>query len=639
LLWFQAVGVALFSCSAPRRELSGPLPTHEGHEVREVRSTWPSRDTGAIFRIREVDEDGGVNDVPAGGGVVDINSRLHVSIDKDRLRARLRREYGLESFTQGDLELLFALQEGAEQGLQSLSRLSPAMKSFTAAVSVGPPSDEDVAALQAGLAQAASVGADLLSRALDGDLAGTSLAGRIERRLLDAGVVSVEEQYFICFDECAREADSLRRALDAQLEEQAVFVQLGAWALAGSRPRPLNLPGFDTYPEGEFFRVERWRVAPSPDQVRLIEELRAVASDLNRDDARLGELVRNLAHSTARGLFALVNECVAEIRSDLIGLDAEGDRILEVIRRRIGELQLELERYATLVSTRIAKYLDGDFLEGRSIGELLQALRSDYEEIRRATESLVTNLRGLLDPDAILDPGNGDPDALERVQDLVEGLEACLGELEEEVRALAGQLASLFGIQLSASRINTAALEFGDRVLRHDIRSLPETSVLDLKFTGVRAENDSVLFKLGTGRVDPETGQPLEAVRQLQAVYVDLFRVLVHFDTSVNLIFADPNGSAAISSRFQFAPAYSILLKVGRRDSPLYNRLIDAGVGLNLALLDFDGDDNPELGVGGVVSILRDILQAGYGYNLNDDRWYGFFGLGLPLGAIQSALD
>ncbi len=598
-----------------------------------------SEDGGAIFRIREVDEDGGKHELAAGGGVVDLNSRLHIRLDKDLLRERLREEYGLESFSQDDLELLRTLQQGAEEGLQSLTRLRGAMSAFTAAATSGPPSPQDVQNLQAGLASAASVGAGLLTRALDGHLADTGLAGRIERRLAEGGVLSVEEQYYICFDECAREAATLRRALDAQLADQAIFVQLGAWAISGSRPSPLHLPGFDTYPEGEYYRVERWRVAPSSEQVRLIEELDRVARGLNESDVQLTEVVRSLAHSTATGMLSLVNECVAEIRGDLDGLEAEGERIVEALRRRIDELQAEVQAYGILVATRVTKYLDEAYIERLDLGELLGVLHEDYVAIRRGTEELIAKSRVLLDSTSILVPDNDDPDALQRIETLFESIRGCVGKFEDQVQALATQLASLFGLQLSAERINTEALEFGDEVLRHDIRSLPDETVLDLKFTGVRAENDSVLFKLGTGRVDPETGQAREAVRQLQALYVDLFQVLVHFDTSVNLIFADPNGSAGLSNRFQFAPAYSVLLKWGSRDHPLYNRLIDAGIGLNLAILDFDSDDNPELGVGVVVSLIRDILQAGYGYNLNDDRWYGFFGIGLPLSAIQNALN
>ena len=51
--------------------------------------------------------------------------------------------------------------------------------------------------------------------------------------------------------------------------------------------------------------------------------------------------------------------------------------------------------------------------------------------------------------------------------------------------------------------------------------------------------------------------------------------------------------------------------------------MVDLGVGLNLAALDFDKDDTPELGVGLVISAFRDILQAGVGYDVGEAQTYG----------------
>lgn len=628
-------------CKGPRRDLVSPPA------IRVDRSTQAAVADAPVLRLREEDEDGGVWEVGVRAGVVDINSRLHVAVDKDALRGRLREEYGLESFSQEDLDLLWTLQRGAEDGLRCLTRLRDAMTRFTALT--GAPTGEDVRLLQEGIASAATAGAGVLYQALapGGELEHSALASRLESRLESEialraarnSALSIEETYFLCFDECAREAERLRDALDAQLTEQAIFVQLGAWTLSGGRPTPVHLQGFDAYPEGPYYRVERWNVAPSEHQVRLIEELDQLARSIEGGELESGEFLRSFARSTASGLLEVTNLCVEEIRLDLLAIAGEGERIARAFHERVLRLQVSMRQYGLLIVTKTAKYLDEDYLAGMSLSELLRTLQSDYDEIRRATEDLVDEIRLLGDPDSILQPGSDDPDLEQRVNELLASIQECRVKLEGQVRALAANLAGMFGIQLSAERINAAALEFGEKVLRHDIRTLPEETVLDLKFTGARAENDSVLFKLGTGRVDPATGQAKEAVRQLQAVYVDLFQVLVHFDTSANLIFADPNGTANLSSRWQFAPAYSVLLKWGSRDRPLYNRLIDAGVGINIAILDFDGDDNPELGVGGVVAILRDILQAGYGYNISEDLWYGFFGIGLPLSAIQNALN
>jgi hypothetical protein len=126
-------------------------------------------------------------------------------------------------------------------------------------------------------------------------------------------------------------------------------------------------------------------------------------------------------------------------------------------------------------------------------------------------------------------------------------------------------------------------------------------------------------------------GQANRGERVVEARDVELEQVLPHLETAVGLIFANPNGDAALTGEYQAAPSYSVLYKWGSRDSQLWNKLLDCGFGLNLCALDLDKDDTPELGIGAVVSAVHNYLQAGYGYDPFEDRWYWFFGVNLPL--------
>ena len=63
-----------------------------------------------------------------------------------------------------------------------------------------------------------------------------------------------------------------------------------------------------------------------------------------------------------------------------------------------------------------------------------------------------------------------------------------------------------------------------------------------------------------------------------------------------------------------------------------HTNVLDCGVGLNLAALDFNHDDSQELGIGVVLSgLLENLMQVGYGYNVKAGVPYAFFGLRLPL--------
>lgn len=86
------------------------------------------------------------------------------------------------------------------------------------------------------------------------------------------------------------------------------------------------------------------------------------------------------------------------------------------------------------------------------------------------------------------------------------------------------------------------------------------------------------------------------------------------------------------------APSASLTLHYHRRTGNgaasdpfwnIWNDVIDPGLGLNVAALNFE--DGTEIGVGGHVSLLHDVLKVGYGYNLTADREprYWYFGIGV----------
>jgi hypothetical protein len=178
------------------------------------------------------------------------------------------------------------------------------------------------------------------------------------------------------------------------------------------------------------------------------------------------------------------------------------------------------------------------------------------------------------------------------------------------------------------TNLNAATLEFGDKVKRFELADLPGTSQLDLELTGPRADGDEVVIKLGVQRGTASPPQDLE-VEQLR-----LRRILVHVETSAGLVFANrPRQPSDKGDKvpFQAAPAYSAFLKKGWRGCALWNNVLTPGLGISVAALDFDLDGVPEVGMGAALSILRDWLQGGIGYNVAARRWYGFVGVGLPL--------
>ena len=156
------------------------------------------------------------------------------------------------------------------------------------------------------------------------------------------------------------------------------------------------------------------------------------------------------------------------------------------------------------------------------------------------------------------------------------------------------------------------------------LSQLPSTVSIPLIGTGRRDAGDHFTLKFAVGAAD----KPREVIETRQLI---MYRILWHMDLKANLIWADPMGTTTSVKHFEAAPAYNAMLKHGSRKHVLWNSLLDPGIGLNLAALDFNHDDAQELGIAVAASAIRDFLTVGYGYNVSQGVRYWFFGLRLPV--------
>jgi hypothetical protein len=189
---------------------------------------------------------------------------------------------------------------------------------------------------------------------------------------------------------------------------------------------------------------------------------------------------------------------------------------------------------------------------------------------------------------------------------------------------------------ISGKPFDHTAATFTDNTYKHALGDLPASTTLSLINAGRREKGDRLLIKISAGKSGTA---PVE----LEAPAFPMYMVLPHIETKVGIVFNDPLVSNQLRRQFQLAPSYSVLLKGlcpdARRKHMMRNTVWDWGIGLNLSSPDFDNDDVPELGVGFVVSGLRDYLQVGYGYNVFISKPYWFFGLRLPLQSLQLPLN
>jgi hypothetical protein len=99
-----------------------------------------------------------------------------------------------------------------------------------------------------------------------------------------------------------------------------------------------------------------------------------------------------------------------------------------------------------------------------------------------------------------------------------------------------------------------------------------------------------------------------------------------YWDRIVHTVFTPSRKNGAIRPMV----GYSTVYKPGKRGSLLSNQMHNVGWGFSVTTLDTNNDDAYELGIGGVASILDDLLQIGSGFNLQTNRAFVFLGIRLP---------
>jgi hypothetical protein len=179
---------------------------------------------------------------------------------------------------------------------------------------------------------------------------------------------------------------------------------------------------------------------------------------------------------------------------------------------------------------------------------------------------------------------------------------------------------------------NAQALEFAEKVKRYELQTLPAVTHLSLPSIGDRGAGDSVELKFRIGRGERSI---VDERRRLNLQWL-----LSHVQSTAGLILAMPlpvTPVAGNNALFQAAPSYSVLYKFGTRGARFWSDVFQFGMGLNVAAPDFNHDSIPELGAGLSLSMFRDILQVGIGYNFFANQAYPFVGLGLPLPSLTGA--
>ena len=564
-----------------------------------------------ILFIEELDQDGSSHILDSKPFIVDINSTLKIDINKDSLRENTAERIP-DSSIQELLERASILLKAAENGMQVIQPLQEVLEEWA------DPSTRDLSKLRDILSKAAKNAGKIIDFALRGSTFKEEL-----NRVLDlCRGKSITCQYRTVFEAASRESGRLISELNNVLNDQGISYQLGAWIVSNNLRRPIHVPGFDVYSEGEPYEVPRWILQLSTEQKRTLEELKAKANRLNEDglEKELKNIVKSLpsfildaissSESCVVGIEDLLEKLAEKAKNDLTVIQENIDKDagnIRGFREFILRIKSKYENYDPATSTELPQEIMADFNELKS--RLLEIVGT-IQDIEKFAEDLISKGK-----------------YVEECQTFKEKITICLSKVQSgtmnNIENVWNMIAGLDEIK----QIETNVFEFGEEVLKHDIDSFPSETSISLINSGVRKSGDVMVIIIAMVR--PENPRI-----DLEAHQIQMHQVLSHINMVVGLIAASPISTKKVDKEFQFAPSYSMLYRWGSRKSTWHNRVLTPGIGLNVATLDFNNDNTPEFGVGVVLSFFRNIIQFGGGYNINEKVAYGFFGINLPLATL-----
>lgn len=598
-------------------------------------------------------------------GWVDINSSIQIKIDKDRLSSPAEL-----SLTEARSRELLAQKEKLQRSLVGIREV---IELRTRAV-------EAFAALQ----RAKAAGADV-------DAARRTF--RRERREFaireDAAIALIISAWesdpvgFVRIDEAAKDPtyrellavlqaemeaiDAEHEALEAELEAREVQLRLAALLESSEGRTVLHLDGYDNLAKGEIERrdrrgidlsdaererlAEQWQqttqLAAAAEQVRLEQkELRdAIREQVARLDPRLARILE-AAEAIETQLKEVDRDFFDEMQRDLESFAGKVEEAAEDLGEELAEKARRIPATWTARTESASKL---PRLAGRVVATL-----EDWESARPAQavelametasiiEELETQLRGF-DAEEWLDAGQTTlADVVDSVLDDDEQEAKILILLEsEEAERLSAKLEQLAevwraGEELIAA-VSDVVVQLPEEVEGEisspgsfpvPLNDIKET-VLDLTRTS-RQENDRITIRA-------------DLLRKGESKPIDHFEA--SFETkyfgwrgrlSPAVVLARPTQLQGQSEDFTFAPVLTWLHSYQPRPEQTgffaaTSRLLQPGVGIHAAFVNFDSSTEVEIGLGATLSFWDGRLQGGAGIDLmsdasDDGRYYFFVG-------------
>lgn len=431
--------------------------------------------------------------------------------------------------------------------------------------------------------------------------------------------------YAQLFDALNTQYQKVNKEYVQKVNQSTAYITLGAWINTASGQTQLHLDGFDSLKNGEFYQVKRIMTSVPQSEINAYNTAQNLADSLQNNADTLVHIMKT---RFLTGVGDLESKIDTIINGGVTSFEARLDSVAGSIRNKFSTPVNTFKQNLNDFKTEAIKVV-GE-VENFTIGETLILYNQTRGLITQADtlEAEAKRLLAMVKSEIQTAPGVAKTLASQLTADIF-SVANQLGTLGRTYLVELENTLNMFD-QNKLTAFSESAAQFSASSYKLPYNSIPTETELDLRYTGQRKAGDELYFKAQIGR--DSAGVQTDK----QNIYwqkLTMFQVGIHNSIRATLIFANiVNGSFANTDNdYQLAPSYSVVFKLGTRKGMFYNKYLTPGLGLNIATLDFNNDNKPEIGLGITSSFFQDYVQAGYGRNMSTDDNYWFFGLRLPL--------
>ncbi len=410
-----------------------------------------------------------------------------------------------------------------------------------------------------------------------------------------------------------------------KVNQSTAYMTLGAWINTSSGQTQIHLNGFDSLKNGEFYEVKRIMTSVPQSEIDAYNQAQNLADSLQTNADTLVHIMKT---RFLTGVGDLESKIDTIIQGGVSDFEARLDSVANSIRSKFSTPVNTFKQNLNDFKTEAIKVVDE--VKDFTIGETLILYNQTRELITQADtlEAEAKRLYAMVKTEIQAAPSIATSLASQLTADIF----SVGNQLEALGKTYLVELENTLNMfdQNKLTEFSESAAQFSASSYKLPYNSIPSETELDLRYTGERKAGDEIYFKAQIGRDSAGVQTDKQNIHWQK---LTMFQVGIHNSIRATLIFANVvNGGFANSdSDYQLNPSYSVVFKLGTRKGMFYNKYLTPGLGLNIATLDFDNDNKPEIGLGITTSFFQDYVQAGYGRNMTTDDNYWFFGLRLPL--------